>query len=100
MVPPTLSIRCDHVAGCRLREADRSRGDSKARACAMTTITGDILVGGEAVPGGAPGVRATNPKTGAALEPNFSFADDDDVDRAARRAWDAFDAFRDSDLEI
>ncbi|MBZ9936250.1 aldehyde dehydrogenase (NADP(+)) [Mesorhizobium sp. BR1-1-16] len=65
----------------------------------MATITGEILVGGEAASGGLPGIRATNPKTGAPLEPAFSFADEADVDRAARLAWSAFDAFRESDLE-
>ncbi|SHE90069.1 NADP-dependent aldehyde dehydrogenase [Kaistia soli DSM 19436] len=66
----------------------------------MAMITGEVLIGGGASSGGAPGIRATNPKTGALLEPIFTFADEADVDRAARLAWDAFDSFRDSDLEI
>lgn len=67
----------------------------------MTTITGDILIGGEALPGEAErSFRATDPKTGASLEPAFAFAGEADVDRAARLAWDAFDSFRETPLDL
>lgn len=37
---------------------------------------------------------ATNPSTGKRLEPGFVSATDDEVDRAARLAWDAFSEYR------
>ena len=65
----------------------------------MTSITGDILMGGEALAGGERSHRAIDPKTGETLEPAFAFAGEADVDRAAELAWQAFDHFRDTPLE-
>ncbi len=65
----------------------------------MAGITGDILIGGTAETGGARSHRAIDPKTGTLLEPAFAFADAAMVDRAATLAWQAFDAFRETDLD-
>ncbi len=65
----------------------------------MALITGDILMGGEALKGGGRSHRAIDPKTGKSLEPAFAFAGEAEVDRAAKLAYAAFDQFRDTDLE-
>ena len=62
-------------------------------------ITGDILVGADALEGSGKTFRATDPSTGEVIEPAFAFAGEAEVDRAARLAADAFDRFRDAPLE-
>jgi len=58
------------------------------------TLTGDMLIGAQRVRGTAGSFRAANPTTGELLDPEFGQASPDDVDTAARLAWDAFDTYR------
>ena len=58
------------------------------------TLSGEMLIGGKAVLGGAGVVRAFNPATGTDLEPGFGGADQKDVARACALAADAFPIYR------
>ena len=62
-------------------------------------LTGDIVIGSERLSGRAASFRATDPATGAALEPAFAFADAADVDRACALAAEAFDTYRETSPE-
>ncbi len=62
-------------------------------------VKGDMFIGRHAVRGSAGTVRAFNPATCAALEPDFGLATAADVDRACALADDAFDAYRNLPLE-
>ncbi|MGI3903185.1 MAG: aldehyde dehydrogenase (NADP(+)) [Janthinobacterium lividum] len=62
-------------------------------------LTGDIVIGSERLSGRAASFRATDPATGAALEPPFAFADAADVERACALAAEAFDTYRETTLE-
>ncbi|MDQ4488870.1 aldehyde dehydrogenase (NADP(+)) [Sinomonas sp. ASV486] len=57
-------------------------------------LTGEMIIGGEAVLGTAGDVRAVDPATGAALEPAFGLADEAQTELAATLASAAFDAYR------
>ncbi len=50
------------------------------------TISGQFFIGHERV-GASSTFRAVNPATGETLEPDFSSADQESVDRACRLAW-------------
>src|SRR4051794_5081784 len=63
------------------------------------SITGDILIGAQCVPGRERSFRAVNPATGETLEPAFAFAGPTEVERACALAWEAFHAFRATGLE-
>jgi alpha-ketoglutaric semialdehyde dehydrogenase len=63
------------------------------------TISGQFFIGHERV-GASSTFRAVNPATGETLEPDFSSADQESVDRACRLAWSAFDQFRELDSEV
>ena len=65
-----------------------------------SNITGDLLIGGQAVSKAERVPYAVDPDTGDQLGPDFVPADATDVDRAAELAWSAFDAFRLSDPEL
>jgi alpha-ketoglutaric semialdehyde dehydrogenase len=58
------------------------------------TLTGEMLIGAQRVRGTSGSFRASNPATGELLDPEFGHASPDDVDTAARLAWDAFDSYR------
>jgi NADP-dependent aldehyde dehydrogenase len=62
-------------------------------------LTGELLIGGRAVPGAAGEVRAYNPATGETLEPAFGGASAADLDRACALAAEAFDVYRATSLE-
>lgn len=62
------------------------------------TISGDLFIGGERVRS-AKTFRAVNPATGATLEPGFSSADVEVVNRACELAAGAFDRFREMGIE-
>ncbi|GLU33314.1 aldehyde dehydrogenase (NADP(+)) [Trinickia caryophylli] len=62
-------------------------------------ITGEMLIGGEAVRGTAGTLRAFDPARNLEIEPAFGAGDAGDVDRACRLAQGAFDAFRQAPLE-
>src|SRR3954451_9862000 len=63
------------------------------------SITGDILIGAQRVPGRERSFRAINPATGEALEPAFAFAGPAEVERACTLAWDAFHIYRETGLD-
>ncbi len=60
----------------------------------MTTITGDALIGGQAVRGAGGSFQAWNPSARAHLEPAFHMVDAAQIDAACRLAAAAFDTFR------
>src|SRR3984893_15052823 len=62
-------------------------------------ITGELLIGTQAVRGRDGQMRAINPATGEAMEPVFNGGDSHDVDRACTLAAAAFDAYRATSLE-
>src|SRR5262245_28821073 len=62
-------------------------------------ISGDLFIGNERI-GASRTFRAINPATGEALEPAFSAAGQEAVDRACALAWSAFDRFRELDGEL
>jgi NADP-dependent aldehyde dehydrogenase len=57
-------------------------------------ITGDALIGGQAVKGTGAGVRAYNPALQQVMDPEFRTVDAAQIDQACRLAEDAFDTFR------
>jgi len=59
-------------------------------------VTGGLLIGGEEVHPKGPGFHAINPANGATLEPKFSAAKPEEVERAASLAAHCFDAYRES----
>src|SRR4051794_5200592 len=63
------------------------------------SITGDILIGAQRVPGRERSFRAINPATGETLEPAFALAGPEEVERACTLAWDAFHSYRAIGLE-
>src|SRR4051794_28575981 len=63
------------------------------------SITGDILIGAQRVPGRERSFRAINPATGETLEPAFALAGPEEVERACALAWDAFHVYRATGLE-
>ena len=62
------------------------------------SISGELFLGSERV-SSAQTFRAANPATGATLEPGFSIADTETVNRACELAWAAFDRFRETAVE-
>ena len=62
-------------------------------------LTGDMLIGGASVRGGAAAIHAVDPSTGRELEPPFPGGTPADVEHACALAWAAFDAYRETGLE-
>lgn len=62
-------------------------------------ISGSSLIASEQVAGDAPAFRGINPATGVDLEPPFGEAGEAEIERACVRAAEAFDVYRNSDLE-
>src|ERR1017187_1717474 len=62
-------------------------------------LTGDMLIGGAAVRGKGPAMRAVDPSNGNNLDPSFMGGTKADVDHACRLAWSAFDVFRETGLD-
>ena len=60
------------------------------------TITGSMLIGGQAVTGAGGSLSAIDPNTGHSLEPIFGGATSTDLDRACALASDVFDEFRET----
>jgi len=58
------------------------------------TITGQALIGGDAVTGTATAFNAYDPTLGTAIEPVFHTVDAQQIDRACVLAQSAFDAYR------
>lgn len=63
------------------------------------TLTGNMLIGQQAVCGNRELIRAINPATGTPLEPAYAGGNGEHVDRACALAWAAFDTYRDTSLE-
>jgi NADP-dependent aldehyde dehydrogenase len=57
-------------------------------------ITGDSLIGGQAVKGTGAAFRAYNPALQQSMDPEFTTADVNQIDQACRLAEAAFDTFR------
>ena len=62
-------------------------------------LSGEMLIGEQAVFGGTGTIRAVNPATGAELEPDFGGANKGDVERACALAAAAFPFYRNLPLE-
>ena len=62
-------------------------------------LLGTSLLGNTDLDGSGAAFQATDPATGAALEPVYHNATAADVDRAAALAWDAFEPYRHTSLE-
>ena len=62
-------------------------------------VTGEMLLGAEAVRGAGAEFFATDPETGQRLEPAFSSGDAASVESACRLAESAMDAYRETSLE-
>ncbi|WNG44754.1 aldehyde dehydrogenase (NADP(+)) [Archangium minus] len=62
-------------------------------------LTGEMFIGAARVRGTAGTFRAHDPARGTWLEPVYGGGAPADVERACTLAWEAFDAFRDTDLE-
>jgi alpha-ketoglutaric semialdehyde dehydrogenase len=60
----------------------------------LLELTGDLLIGGRAVPGGGGLFAAIDPSTGERLRPSFRTADADQLDEACDLAAAAFDRYR------
>src|SRR5271154_5183730 len=63
-------------------------------------LTGEMLIGSAAVRGNGPELRAIDPSNGNKLDPSFAGGTKSDVERACTMAWSAFDAFRETGLEL
>ena len=62
------------------------------------TLTGNMLIGQQAITGSREAIRAINPATGTALEPAYLGGTGEDVEQACALAWEAFDSFRETPL--
>ncbi|TAU43964.1 aldehyde dehydrogenase (NADP(+)) (plasmid) [Rhizobium leguminosarum] len=62
-------------------------------------VSGDLLIGGAVLRGGAASFSATNPASGSPMEPSFAGATKDQVEQATAVAWDAFPIYRETPLE-
>ena len=64
-----------------------------------TALTGDLLIGADAIHGKEAAFYAVNPATGEQLEPAYGGAGQADLDRACTLASEAFDVYRETTLE-
>ena len=62
-------------------------------------ITGDMLIGAQAVRGAQSTLQAINPSTGEVLGPDFHGGGQADVERACALAEAAFDTYRNTSSE-
>src|ERR1700687_1573812 len=62
-------------------------------------ITGEMLIGRNAVRGCESTLQAINPSQGMALEPTFGGGGSGEVDQACHLAQQAFDSYRETPLE-
>jgi alpha-ketoglutaric semialdehyde dehydrogenase len=63
-------------------------------------IVGEMMIGSRAVRGTNGAIRAVNPATGDSLAPAFGGASADDLERACALAWQAFDGYRATSLQV
>jgi NADP-dependent aldehyde dehydrogenase len=66
----------------------------------MTMLTGQMLIGRAAAPGGGGEIRGVDAATGQPLEPAYFGATPEQVDHACRLAEAAFDAFRETPPDV
>ncbi|MBU8817181.1 aldehyde dehydrogenase (NADP(+)) [Mycolicibacterium goodii] len=64
-----------------------------------TDLTGQMLIAGTPVRGAGRQIRATDPQTGAALEPAYAYGDGSHVEAACAAAAGAFGAYRGARIE-
>jgi len=62
-------------------------------------LTGEMLIGREAVKGSREAIQAINPATNERLEPAYPGGTQAEVERACELAWSAFDSYRETSLE-
>jgi alpha-ketoglutaric semialdehyde dehydrogenase len=62
------------------------------------TLTGNMLIGQQSIPGSREAIRAINPATDAPLEPAYHGATAEQVKQACALAWNAFDHYRETPL--
>ncbi len=62
-------------------------------------LTGEMLIGAQAVRGDQSLFRAINPASGAEIEPSYGSASAADLERACALAWAAFDPYRATNLD-
>ena len=62
------------------------------------TLTGNMLIGQQAIPGNREAIRAINPATGTVLEPAYLGGSGEHVEQACALAREAFDSFREVSL--
>lgn len=60
------------------------------------TLTGNMLIGRQAVAGRGTAIRAIDPATGAVLEPAYPGGSPAQVEQACTLAWEAFTAYRET----
>src|SRR3954471_4034758 len=60
----------------------------------MTSLTGHSIIAGSPTPGRLPGSAAVAAATGEAVEPTYTYVDDEQLRSATHAAADAFDAYR------
>ncbi|MBO4966644.1 MAG: aldehyde dehydrogenase family protein, partial [Pseudomonas sp.] len=63
------------------------------------TLTGNMLIGQQAITGNREAIRAINPATGTVLEPAYLGGGSEHVEQACTLAQEAFDSFRETSLE-
>jgi 2,5-dioxopentanoate dehydrogenase len=78
----------------------KRNGNIAGRGNATMQLTGDMLIGGAAVRGKGPAMRAVDPSNGNSLDPSFMGGTTADVDHACRLAGSAFDVFRETSLDV
>lgn len=62
-------------------------------------LTGEMLIGQQAVKGSRDPIQAINPATGETLDPAYPGGTQAEVERACELAWAAFDSYRETSLE-
>lgn len=62
-------------------------------------LTGEMLIGQQAVKGSRDPIQAINPATNEHLEPAYAGGTQAEVERACELAWSAFDTYRETSLE-
>nr|AAA25870.1 Ketoglutarate semialdehyde dehydrogenase [Pseudomonas putida] len=62
------------------------------------TLTGNMLIGQQAITGRREAIRAINPATDLPLEPAYLGGDGEHVEQACALAWAAFDRYRETSL--
>ncbi|MCY1279577.1 Alpha-ketoglutaric semialdehyde dehydrogenase [compost metagenome] len=61
-------------------------------------LTGNMLIGQQAVTGSHEAIRAIDPATGEPLKPPYPGGTEEQVDQACALAWAAFDSYRETSL--